>query len=156
MLILTAKVSRRKLTFGAAAAAFLCCAALALFLRPPDAAQASALPSGKGIRTNEDRVSYLQHYGWQLNETPTATQELQIPEEFDESYAEYLTLQATQGFDLSKYAGKRVKRYTYEILNYPTGEQGVIVNLLLHKSTVVGGEVLSPRLDGFLHGLSMP
>ena len=74
----------------------------------------------------------------------------------DESYQEYLALQSDQGFDLQKYAGKRVKRYTYEIFNYPSGEAGVQANLLICKNTVVGGEVLSPRLDGFLHGLTMP
>ena len=52
----------------------------------------------------------------------------------DDSYQEYLALQADQGFDLEKYAGKRVKRYTYEVLNYPTGESGVQVNLLLCKT----------------------
>ena len=61
-----------------------------------------------------------------------------------------------QGFDLTQYAGKRVKRYTYEIYNYPSGEAGVQANLLIHKNTVIGGEVLSPRLNGFLHGLAMP
>ena len=67
-----------------------------------------------------------------------------------------IDLQRQQGFDLERYAGKRAKRYTYEILNYPSGETGVQANLLLYKTTVIGGEVLSPRLDGFLHGLSMP
>jgi len=57
---------------------------------------------------------------------------------------------------LTKCAGKRVKRYTYEITNYPTGESGVQANLLIYKNTVVGGEVLSAQLDGFLHGLTMP
>ena len=65
-------------------------------------------------------------------------------------------IQRQQGFDLERYAGKRAKRYTYEILNYPSGETGVQANLLLYKTTVIGGEVLSPRLDGFLHGLAMP
>lgn len=156
MLILTAKVPRRRLALGAAMAAFLCCTVLALSLFPPDTAQAAAFPDGKGVRTNQDRIAYLQSFGWQLKETPAATQELQIPQAFDDSYTEYLSLQSSQGFDLSRYAGKRIKRYTYEITNYPTGEQGVIVNLLLHKATVVGGEVLSPKLDGFLHGLAMP
>ena len=57
---------------------------------------------------------------------------------------------------MKKYAGKRLKRYTYEITNYPTGESGVQVNLLIYKNTVVGGEVLSAQLDGFLHGLTPP
>ena len=158
MLIMTAKVPKRRLTLGVAAAALLCCCAIALNFGQAltREASASAIPSPKGIKSNQDRIDYLSAYGWQVEEEPIATQELLIPEEMDESYDDYLALQSQQGFDLQKYAGKRVKRYTYEILNYPTGEAEVQVNLLIRKNTVVGGEVLSPQLDGFLHGLSMP
>lgn len=158
MLIVTAKVPRRKLALSVAAAALLCCAVLAAALGAPAARQTSAstLPDPKGVKSNEDRIEYLQGYGWQLSSEPTATEELQIPDQLDESYDDYLALQSSQGFDLSKYTGKRVKRYTYEITNYPTGEQGVLANLLIYKNTVIGGEVLSPQLDGFLHGLAMP
>ena len=157
MLIVTAKVPRRKLALGAALAALACCCALALSFGAPAAqTAASAAPRPKGVKTNEDRVEYLNAYGWEVTGQPLATQELLIPEEMDDSYDEYLALQKEQGFDLERYAGKRVKRYTYEITNYPTGEQGVQANLLLYKNTVIGGEVLSPQLDGFLHGLAMP
>lgn len=158
MLIVTAKMPKRKLSLGVAAAALLCCCAIALNFGQAIGreASASALPSPKGVKSNQDRIDYLSAYGWQVSEEPVATQELLIPEEMGDSYTEYLSLQNGQGFDLQKYAGKRVKRYTYEVLNYPTGETGVQVNLLLCKNTVVGGEVLSPRLDGFLHGLAMP
>ena len=108
------------------------------------------------MKSNEDRVAYLQSYGWEVSAEPLATEELLIPKEMDASYDDYLALQSGQGFDLSKYAGKRVKRYTYEITNYPTGETGILANLLIYKNTVIGGEVLSPQLDGFLHGLAMP
>lgn len=158
MLIVTAKMPRRKLSLGVAAAALLCCCAIALNFGQAIGreASASALPSPKGVKSNQDRIDYLSAYGWQVSEEPIATQELLIPEEMDDSYTEYIALQNGQGFDLQKYAGKRVKRYTYEVLNYPTGETGVQANLLICKNTVVGGEVLSPQLDGFLHGLAMP
>ena len=158
MLIVTAKLPKRRLTLGVAAAALLCCCAIALNFGQwaEREVSASALPSPKGVRSNQDRIDYLSAYGWQVSEEPLATQELLIPEEMDDSYTEYLALQNGQGFDLQKYAGKRVKRYTYEVLNYPTGETGVQANLLICKNTVIGGEVLSPRLDGFLHGLAMP
>lgn len=158
MLIVTAKIPRRKLAFGAAMAALACCCALVLNLTRFDSWEVSAPagPDPTGVKSNEDRVDYLRAFGWEVNSEPLSTQELLIPEEMDESYDEYLALQSDQGFDLTKYAGKRVKRYTYEITNYPTGEQGVQANLLLYKNTVIGGEVLSPQLDGFLHGLSMP
>ena len=157
MLIMTAKVPKRKLTWGVAAAALLCCCAIALnFGHAVREVSASGLPSPKGVKSAQDRIDYLSAYGWQVSEEPIATQELLIPEEMDASYDEYLALQAQQGFDLKKYAGKRVKRYTYEVLNYPTGEKGVQANLLICRNTVIGGEVLSPQLDGFLHGLAMP
>ena len=108
------------------------------------------------LTSNAERVAYLQELGWEVAEEPLATQEMVIPQEFDDSYTQYIDLQRQQGFDLERYAGKRAKRYTYEILNYPSGETGVQANLLLYKTTVIGGEVLSPRLDGFLHGLAMP
>ena len=159
MLIVTAKVPRRKLALGVALAALLCCGTLALNMGQAVASRevsASSIPDPKGVSSNQDRIDYLAAYGWQVAGEPLATQELLIPKELDESYDEYLALQGEQGFDLEKYAGKRVKRYTYEITNYPSGEVGVQVNLLIYKNTVVGGEVLSPRLDGFLHGLAMP
>ena len=140
------------------AAALLCCAALVLNLTPAatQAVSASAVPSPEKIKSNEDRIAFLSSYGWQVKEEPLSVEELKIPEKMDESYQDYLALQAQQGFDLSQYAGKRVKRYTYEVTNYPTGESGVQANLLLYRNTVIAGEVLSPQMDGFLHGLAMP
>ena len=159
MIILTAKLPRhRKLTIGVAVAALACCAALVLTLGggPAREASASAVPSPKGVKSNEDRVAYLESYGWQVSADPIAVEELLIPDEFDETYDQYLALQSEQGFDLTKYQGKRVKRYTYEITNYPTGESGILAGLLIYKNTVIGADVLSPQLGGFIHGLEMP
>lgn len=157
MLIVTAKLSRRKLAlWGAAVVGLLCCALLLGSGRGQPALGVASAVSTKGIKTNADRILFLSDYGWQVSPEPVAVEELLIPKEFDDSYHDYLSLQAEQGFDLTRLAGKRLKRYTYQITNYPTGEVDVRVNLLVHKNTVVGGEVLSSKLDGFLHGLSMP
>ena len=116
----------------------------------------SGVVSPTGVKSNEDRVAYLESYGWQVSQEPSSVEELIIPESFDESYTQYLELQSSQGFDLTDYCGKRVKRYTYEIYNYPTGESGIQAGLLIYKNNVIGGDVLSPQLGGFIHGLSMP
>ena len=108
----------------------------------------------KNIKSNEDRLGFLSRCGWVVAEEPLAIEELLIPKEFDESYADYLKLQSEQGFDLSRFTGCRVKRYIYEILNYPSGESGVQAGILIYKNQVIGGEVLSARLDGFIHGLT--
>ena len=130
MFIWTAKLRRGRLVAGVAAIVVLC-GAVALV---------GGVLSARGVDSAD----------------PLSVEELAIPEEFDETYTQYLSLQSGQGFDLEKYKGKRVKRYTYEISNYPTGETGVQAGLLIYKNTVVGGEVLSSQLGGFIHGLAMP
>ncbi len=158
MLIVTAKMPKRKLALGVAVAALLCCCTVALNFGQAVVQEVSAttVPNPKGLKSNEDRIEYLSSFGWQVSPEPIATQELLIPKEMDESYDGYLALQQQQGFSLDRYAGKRVKRYTYEVTNYPGQHDGVQVNLLIYKHTAVGGEVLSTNLDGFLHGLEMP
>lgn len=158
MFIVTARVTKQRLAAGAAALILLCGAALAVSGRSGGRSINASAPAAvsQKVRSNEDRIAYLEQLGWQVSAEPVVVEELLVPEELDESYDEYLQLQSAQGFDLTGLRGKRVKRYTYEITNYPTGETGVQISLLIYKSKVVGGEVLSPRLDGFLHGLEMP
>ena len=156
MFIFTAKIRKGRIVAVAAVAAACGLLWAATGLLGGGGAEAAAAIGPKGIKSNEDRIAYLQSYGWQVAPDPVSVEELIIPEEFDETYQEYLDLQSAQGFDLTDYCGKRVKRYTYEVLNYPTGESGIQAGLLLYKNTVIGGDVLSPQLGGFIHGLSMP
>lgn len=156
MIIYTAKLDRRRLIAGGLGALALVCVLGLFWAFSGGSTAAGQTVSPKGVKTPEDRLAYLSAYGWLVKEEPLAVEELAIPEEFGPEYTDYLSLQTQQGFDLTRYAGKTVKRYTYEILNYPTGETGVQVSLLLYKNTVVGADVLSPALDGFIHGLEMP
>ena len=141
MFIVTAKVPKRKLLTGAITV--LCCclvvAAALITTLGQRSVTASAEPSG--IRSNEDRVSYLKALGWQVLEMPVISEELIIPEIFDESYDDYLALQSKQGFDLTKYAGKRIKRYTYTVTNYSDSEAEVHAALLIYKNKVIGGQL---------------
>lgn len=157
MFIFTAKIRRGRAAIVLAAAVIVCGALIAAVgLLGARGAAVSTSASPKGVKTNEDRVAYLASYGWTVEETPLCVEELIIPEEFDSSYSQYLELQTAQGFDLAQYCGKRVKRYTYAVTNYPTGEEGIQAGLLIYKNTVIGGDVLSPQLGGFIHGLERP
>lgn len=160
MFIVTARLPKKRL-LAAGAAALCCCAAVlagVFCAHGLNAVSASSSVSAevKGLKSNEDRVAYLESLGWEVEAEPIAVEELLIPETFDESYDDYLALQSSQGFDLSAYCGKRVKRYTFAITNYPGGETGVQVALLIYKNRLIGGEVLSAVPDGFIHGLAMP
>lgn len=154
--IVTARLRKGPILAVAAAAAAVCGLLLLSSGLVAREAAATGGAASDQVKTNEDRVAYLERCGWQVSPEPTAVEELLIPETFDESYTQYLELQASQGFDLTEYRGKRVKRYTYAVTNYPTGETGIQAGLLVYKNTVIGGDVLSPQLGGFIHGLAMP
>lgn len=155
MFIFTARIPKRRLIAGTAAALFCLLAVIAGTVTHFTGRAAAASAEVKGVRGNDDRVEYLTGLGWQVSAEPISTEELRIPETFDDSYADYLALQTGQGFDLTRYCGQRVKRYVYEISNYPTGETGAQAALLIYKNRVIGGQVQAA--DGsFLHGLARP
>lgn len=106
--------------------------------------------------TNEERVLFFSQFGLKVNEEPAEVKEVVIPAEFDEVYSEYNNLQKSQGFNLENYAGVRVKHWSYEVLNYPgnEGEESTVIgNILVYKGTVIGCDVSSTELDGFMKGL---
>lgn len=163
MMILTTKLTKKKLIAIVAVAAALLCILIIFAGRSVSTSKGleestetvEKTISYKNISTNEDRIAFLASCGWAVKEEPLESQEVRIPTEFNEVYQRYNELQVSQSFDLTKYSGKRVKRYTYEITNYPTGEEGVLATILVYKKTIIGGDVMSSRLDGFMHGLDI-
>ena len=158
MFVVSMKASKKKLIVWGVVIILMVLLCFLLFGRGGDENYAvSAL--GKyslSAQDNTARLDFLSQFGWQASGEPVEICEVIIPETFNEVYEKYNDIQKEQGLDLSKYCGERCKRWTYEITNYPTGETGVQVGILVYKNTVVGGEVLSSQLDGFIHGLSMP
>lgn len=104
------------------------------------------------IKTAEDRVDFLAQFGWTVNPTPTEEAEVTIPAEFDKVFAGYNEIQKAQGLDLGRYKNKKVMRYTYEITNYPDYEGRVLANVLVYRNRVIGGDICSADVHGFIHG----
>lgn len=123
-------------------------------------AQVSAAPEAKisfdKIRTNDDRVAFLKQFGWEVY--PEALEEvtLKLPGEFDRIMTEYNEIQKSQGLDLSKYKGQEVVRYSYTVNNYPDYDGEVRANIIVCKNRVVGGDVCSADVDGFITSLYRP
>lgn len=105
-------------------------------------------------KTNDQRIAFIGSFGWEVNPEAAEVMEVIIPKEFDDVYKEYNSIQKMQGCDLSQYAGKRCKRYSYEILNYPGGATDVRVNLLVYNNKIIGGDVCTLQAGGFMHGFA--
>ncbi len=149
MLIFTAKLNRKKLLAIVILAAF---ALGALILAAPDKEEA-VFGSAKGLKTDQDRLEFIQSLGYEADPQPLRSQQVVIPSQFDQTYQRYNELQKECGFDLEQYQGKTLDLYTYRVTNYPGQQEEVMLDLLVDKNRAAGGAVYSAALDGFMHGL---
>ena len=155
MVVLTAKVSKGKLV----AILLILAVVVGILVVLGSSAEEGGTTAETAITTvesNDDRVAYLQSLGWQVNPEPVESQEVRIPAELPEVLQKYNELQQSQGYDLSQYGGKTVKRYVYEVLNYPDTTESYYLTLLVHKDTVIGGDVTSAAQNGLMQGLQYP
>ncbi len=104
------------------------------------------------IRDNDDRIEFLSQFGWKVEDEPLETVEVIIPTEFDTVFAGYNEIQKAQGLDLGKYKKKTVTRYTYEVTNYPDYNGTVHANVIVYRNRVIGGDICTADVDGFIHG----
>ena len=109
--------------------------------------------TGSGLTTTEKRVEFLASLGWEVDASSETAKEIVLPETLGGVLAEYNELQKQQGYDLSQYCGEVCESYTYVLTSYPGGETGVIAQLFIYKGRVIGGDIHSAALGGFMHGL---
>ena len=152
MLVMTAKVDKKKIILVLAGAAVLIAVLIMLFGGGSEATP-SAAPS---MSTNDARVKFLTDFGWEVAASPVESGQVRIPEAGSEVFDRYNALQKSQGYDLSEFAGKTVMRYVYKIKNYPGAVDPVYATLLVYKDQVIGGDVTDTSAKGVVRGFKMP
>jgi hypothetical protein len=158
MLFFTAKLTKRGVVAVVALAGLLLCGLILLVARGGAGPRedVKSTPTPHGVRDNDDRVAYLESFGWRVEPQPLEVQEVRIPDEFDPVLQNYNEIQLSQGFDLSRHKGKRVMRYRYGVLNHPQETFEVYADLLVDGDTVIGSDIHTAELDGFMAGLAQP
>ena len=97
-------------------------------------------------------LDFLKKNGIDVDIPSCEIEKIKIPEEFNDTYKKYNDLQRKSGYDISDYCGKEVKKYTYKVLNY-NSDDTVIVNLLVFADKIIGGDIASAAVDGFIKPL---
>ena len=151
MLVMTAKVDKKKIILVLAGAAVLIAVLIMLFGGNNEAA-ASAAPS---MSTNDARVQFLKDFGWEVAASPVESGQVRIPETDSEIFTRYNALQKSQGYDLSEFTDKTVMRYVYKIKNYPGASDPVYATLLVYKDQIIGGDVTDTSAKGVIRGFKM-
>lgn len=127
-----------------AAAAMMALAALLLRL----------LPQGADLSSREGRQQFLSGLGWEIDPESEELRSVLIPDCSSGVMADYNALQLRQGYDLSDWAGKSVSQVSYRVTNYPGYDQTVYATLYIAGRRVIGGDLHSAALNGFMHGLT--
>ena len=105
-----------------------------------------------GMKTNEDRVAFIESFGIKVKPEPVSEEIFTMPEDFDRVILGYNQIQKTQGLDITKYSHKRVTHYAYEVTNYDSSGT-VYVNLLVYRSRIIAADISSMDDGGFVLGL---
>ena len=158
MMIYTLKFDRKKTAFCVVVAALLLIGII-LLVGAYDRGR-SAQPDAPTIRAAADRaknekerVAYLAQYGWTVESPAESEDTVVIPRHFSEVFARYNDLQKQQGYDLSAYCGQAVTLYTYRVTNAEYTDDEVLASLYVLNGSVIGGDVHSTALDGFIRPL---
>ena len=135
----------------------VCFAVLLGLILSGNTALVSASSSGainlSDIKTEDDRVGFIEQFGLKVKGASTESKSFVIPDNFDRVLAGYNEIQKKQGLDISKYSKKKVTRYTYEIESYEDYDGEVLVNLLIYRNRVIGCDVSSADANGFVKEL---
>lgn len=145
MLAVSIKLSKKRIAVIASCALLIGLIALSVFTG------FNGISSAVNLGFDEaDKIDYIKSFGWEIDQTSLETNDVVIPNEFNDVYNQYNKIQQQQGFDLTKYKGKTVTRYTFNVTNYPNYPDHVKINLLIYEGKVIGGDICRITLDGFI------
>lgn len=156
MLVMTAKVDKKKILIAVGALVLAILALIGLCgggSSPADQETAATVPQAE---SNDDRVKFLTDFGWDVTASPTESMQVRIPKDSSDVFDRYNQLQKSQGYDLSQYAGKTVMRYVYQINNFPGATEPVYATLLVYKDQIIGGDITNSGPGGQVQGFQMP
>ncbi len=158
MFVITAKFNKRKV-ISALIAAVVIAAVLIICFSGGGSSGGTASPASLTaiVKNNDQRVAYLESFGWQVSAEPVDQQEIIIPKEFSDVYVQYNELQTEQGFNLKDYCGLEAVRYTYQVTNHPTAQGTVVADIIVYRNQVIAGDIQCLSADnGFMAGLQYP
>ena len=158
MFVWSIRASTLKFFMAVAASAMILC--LLVIMVPTGGNAMSSTPAGAKTEINyeaktmEERIKFLQDFGWQVDAASESARSVTVPNEFNRVFAGYNEIQRAQGMDLSAYKGKTVESYTYTVTNYEGYSGKVLATVLVYRGVVIGGDICSQASDGFVVGFT--
>ncbi|MGN0172521.1 MAG: DUF4830 domain-containing protein [Acutalibacteraceae bacterium] len=149
MFVCSLKTTKKQLLSAAACLVLIVAMLTAAFCFPLSSPTAVNAVTGD---TDETRAAFLRSIGYEAVLPAVSVKEILLPDSFDSALADYNELQKQAGFDLSGYAGQRVKYWTYDLAEHPFGEPAQ-AHLYVYNGAVIGGDISATAAGGFCEPL---
>lgn len=107
----------------------------------------------KNADSTDKRLAFIASLGWEADAETEEARTVTIPRCDEGAMAEYNALMQKGGYDLSRYEGKTVEQYSYQLTNYPGTDQKVFITVYVWHGRVIGGDIHTAALNGFMHEL---
>ena len=102
-------------------------------------------------------AEFLASYGWEVVPDAIEYERITLPDEGDSVFFNYNLIQKEAGLDLTPYYSMEAERFTYIVKNYPFPTEGEVrANVLCVNSKPIAGDIMTLKLDGFMHSLVYP
>ena len=149
MMVMTAKLNFKKLMMILLSAAAVILALIMLLGGSGSEAVSTGAPS---MQSNEARVKFLKDLGWEVSPQPAESGKVKIPSQTSSVYERYNNLQKSQGYDLTRFAGKKVMRYVYQVVSAGSDQAPVYATMLVLDGRIIGGDVTDTGAGGRICG----
>ncbi len=105
------------------------------------------------VSQQKGRIKYLASYGWEVDAASEEERSVLLPKSFEGAVREYAGMQTAQGYDFESYAGLECRQFTYTVTDYADFDGTVYAVLYVKGTRVIGGDIHSADIDGFMHGI---
>ncbi len=95
--------------------------------------------------TNQDRVSVINSYGFDIIPEAVEVKDIVIPDKFSDVYEKYNEIQLQAGFNLKNHCGQDATIYKYQLNDLSDTKY---INLIICDDIIVGGDITDARLNG--------
>ena len=157
MMFMISVNAKRLMLCGAAAVLLLSATIGGVYLVSKQNAVPASTSNGVDLRadTAQQRSDFFAQFELTVDPESEEVREVIIPDPLDDVYETYNALQTKQGFDLSRYCGKRAKSRSYAVISAadPTIDGSWRVNILVYQGKVIAADLAQTSLNGTMRPL---
>ncbi|MBQ3094134.1 MAG: DUF4830 domain-containing protein [Clostridia bacterium] len=144
MFVISMNAQKRRLIPTVLCLALIAAMLIAALCYPAERTMVTSANAVSG-QNDEACATFLTSLGYTAELPAVQIKEIRLPDVFDDALTAYNDVQKQAGYDLSAYAGQRVKLRTYALAEHPDGH-ACEAHIYVYNGLIIGGDIAA--VDG--------